>query len=122
MKITTLSASFAVGSMPFLSELTAFLSRRIGLHLSSVSTPQSLVCYQVDKKDATLRLRFVLIPFSNGQLLGRLSWLDWRGVDHVCCYVNEAFDCLAMTPGGVWKRQSKRAEALCLERYYSLMA
>lgn len=122
MKITTLSASFAVGSMPFLSELTAFLSRRIGLHLSSVSTPQSLACYQVDKKDATLRLRFVLIPFSNGQLLGRLSWLDWRGVDHVCCYVNEAFDCLAMTPGGVWKRQSKRAEALCLERYYSLMA
>ncbi|MBU1297169.1 MAG: hypothetical protein KJ609_13065 [Gammaproteobacteria bacterium] len=122
MKKITSSEYFIAGSESFFADTAALLSNRVGVQLSSVSSPQSLACYQAKGTSSNLQLRLVLIPLANERLLGRLSWLDWRGVDHVCCYVDEAFDTLVMASDGVWKKQKKSAEELCLQEYESLVA
>lgn len=122
MKKITSSEYFIAGSESFFADTAALLSNRVGGQLSSVSSPQSLACYQAKGTSSNLQLRLVLIPLANERLLGRLSWLDWRGVDHVCCYVDEAFDTLVMASDGVWKKQKKSAEELCLQEYESLVA
>ena len=88
MKKITSSEYFRASSESFFAHIGALLSHQAGVKLSSVSSPQSLACYQAKGTTSNLQLRLVLIPLTNGRLLGRLSWLDWRGVDHVCCYVD----------------------------------
>ncbi|BDX02017.1 hypothetical protein MACH16_07650 [Marinomonas pontica] len=122
MKRTTSSEHFRAKSDVFFSDLAALLFRKEGVHLASVSAPQSLACYQTVDLNLCLQLRLVLIPLTNGRLLGRLSWLDRRGVDHVCCYVNEAFDCLIMASDGAWIKQTKSAEKLCINEFEALVA
>jgi len=122
MKKIISSGSFVAASASFFANVAVLLSVRAGVQISSISTPQNVACYQVDDGNINLRLRLVLIPLTSGQLLGRLSWLDWRGIDHVCCYVNEAFDCLVMVSNGVWKKRQKSAEVLCLKQFESLIA
>lgn len=121
MKKTTSSEYFRVGSESFFADIAALLSDRGGVQLSSVSSPQSLACYQTKGTSSNLQLRLVLIPLTDGRLLGRLSWLDWRGVDHVCCYVNETFDSLIMASDGIWRKQHKSAEVLCLQGFEALV-
>lgn len=122
MKKITSSEYFRAGSESFFAQIDALLSHQANVQLSSVSSPQSLACYQGKGAVSHLQLRLVLIPLTNGRLLGRLSWLDWRGVDHVCCYVDEAFDSLVMASDGIWKKQKKSAEMLCLQEFESLVA
>jgi hypothetical protein len=122
MKKITSSEYFRAGSESFFAQIDALLSHQANVQLSSVSSPQSLACYQAKGAVSHLQLRLVLIPLTNGRLLGRLSWLDWRGVDHVCCYVDEAFDSLVMASDGIWKKQKKSAEMLCLQEFESLVA
>ena len=122
MKKIITSEHFKERAEPFFSDVSALLSDRDGVELSSISSPQSLACYQTMGAKSLLQLRLVLIPLTNGRVLGRLSWLDWRGVDHVCCYVNEAFESLVMTSDGMWKKQKKSAEALCLQGFETLVA
>ncbi|RBP82498.1 hypothetical protein EBI01_08330 [Marinomonas rhizomae] len=121
MKEITSSEHFTSGAESFFTDMAALLSDRDGVQLSSVSSPQSVACYQAKGVASNLQLRLVLIPLSNGCLLGRLSWLDWRGIDHVCCYVNEAFDCLVMASAGIWKKQIESAETLCLKGFEALV-
>ncbi|WP_421849258.1 hypothetical protein [Marinomonas sp.] len=122
MKKITSNEYFRASSESFFAQIGALLSHQAGVRLSSVSSPQSLVCYQANGATSNLQLRLVLIPLTNGRVLGRLSWLDWRGVDHVCCYVNETFDSLIMASDGIWRKQHKSAEALCLQGFEALVA
>lgn len=122
MKKITPTEHFVSGSETFFADVAALLSDRDGVQLSSVSSPQSLACYRTQGTINNLQLRLVLIPLAHDFLLGRLSWLDWRGVDHVFCYVNQTFDCLVMTSDGIWKKQNKSAEALCLQGFETLVA
>lgn len=122
MKKTTSSEHFISGSESFFADIAVLLSDRGGVQLSSVSSPQNVACYQAKGTADNLQLRLVLIRLSNGFLLGRLSWLDWRGVDHVCCYVNETFDSLIVTSDGIWRKQHKSAEVLCLQGFEALVA
>ncbi|QUX94767.1 hypothetical protein C0J08_04795 [Marinomonas sp. CT5] len=120
MRKITSSEQFITKAEPFFNEVANLLFDRDGVQLSYVLSPQSIACYQVKGAGNNLQLRLVLIPLTNGNLLGRLSWLDWCGVDHVCCYVNEMFDVLALTSDGMWKKQNKSAEVLCLQEFEAL--
>ncbi|MDE8601939.1 hypothetical protein M3I01_003235 [Marinomonas sp. RSW2] len=114
--------SFIARSEPFFVDIAALLSNQAGVDLFRISMSQNVICYKVSEVSINLRLRLVLIPFKNGQMLGRLSWLDRRGIDHVCCYVNEVFDCLDIASGGVWKKQTNNIGSLCLKQFESLVA
>ena len=122
MKKITSSEYFRAGSESFFAHIDALLSHQAGVQLSSVSSPQSVACYQVKGVSSNLQLRLVLIPLTGGEVLGRLSWLDWRGIDHICRYVNEAFDSLVMASDGIWKKQKKSAEVLCIQGFETLVA
>lgn len=114
--------SFIAESESFFVDIAALLSNHTGVDLFRISMSQNVICYKVGEASINLRLRLVLIPLKNGQILGRVSWLDRRGIDHVCCYVNEEFDCLDIASGGEWKQQPNNAEVLCLKQFESLIA
>jgi hypothetical protein len=116
------SESFIAGSESFFVDIAALLSNQTGVDIFRISMSQNVICYKVGEASINLRLRLVLIPFKNGQMLGRLSWLDRHGIDHVCCYVNEVFDCLDIASGGVWKKQTNNVGGLCLKQFESLLA
>ena len=122
MKKITSSEYFKASSESFFAQVDALLSHQVGVKLSSVSSPQSLACYRTNGAASNLQLRLVLIPLANGRVLGRLSWLDKRGLDHVCCYVNEVFDSLVMASDGRWVKQTMSAENLCVKGFESLIA
>ncbi|RCX07949.1 hypothetical protein [Marinomonas foliarum] len=120
METIASSDRFTFGSESFFTDVTDLLFHKEGVQLTSVSAPQSVACYQTKGLEKNFRLRLVLIPLMNGRLLGRLSWLDGQGVDHVCCYVNEAFDCVIRKSDGVWIKQAKSAEKVCLQCFVKL--
>jgi hypothetical protein len=122
MKKITSGEHFMAQSASVFEEIVSVLSTKMGVRLVSVSAPQSVACYQVSDIERQVQLRLVLIPLANGHLLGRVSWLDWRGVDHVCCYINESLDCLVMAPNGCWEKQKKSPELLCIQGFESLVA
>ena len=107
---------FMSGSKSFFSNIADSLFHLEGVELANVSAPQSFACYQTKGLERNYRLRLVLIPLTNGRLLGRLSWLDGRGVDHICCYVNESFYCVTKESDDVWVEQAKSPEKACLKR------
>ena len=111
---------FNANAEPFFIEMAVLFFQCTGCHLTSISVPQSVMCYQTSDYQISLKLRLVLLPNKNGVLLGRLSWLDWKGVDHVCCYINETFESVVMVSGNHWKKNIKSAEVLCLERFGSI--
>lgn len=122
MKKIISSEQFMDKSASFFADIAHVLSTKVGIRLSSVSMPQNVACYQVRGTKRHLMLRLVLIPLSTGRMLARLSWLDCRGIDHVCCYINESFECLMMASDGRWKKQKKSAELLCLQGLEPLVA
>ena len=122
METIILSESFIVKSESFFVDIADLLSKQTGVNLFRISMSQNVICYKVGGASINLRLRLVLIPLKNGQILGRVSWLDRRGIDHVCCYVNEVFDCLDIASGGEWKQQPNNAGVLCLKQFESLIA
>ena len=122
MKKITSSEQFMDKAASLFADIASVLSTKEGIRLSSVSTPQNVACYQVSGVKRCLLLRLVLIPMSTGHVLARLSWLDGRGIDHVCCYLNESFERLLVASDGGWKKQKKSAELLCLQGFESLIA
>lgn len=112
---------FHVNLKSFIDDIIVYLSSRIDVQVSKISVPQSLICYRVDNIWTSLQLRFVLIPFKNGDVLGRLSWLDQRGKDHTCCYLNKCFDCVVMTSNGDCFKEEKSAESLCFQEFKFLI-
>ncbi|WP_137170312.1 hypothetical protein [Marinomonas sp. FW-1] len=120
METIASSDHFMSASKSFFADVAALLFRKEGVRLANVSAPQSVACYQTKGLKKKYWLRLVLIPLANGRLLGRLSWLDVRGVDHVCCYVNERFDCVTRESNDVWVKQAKSAEKVCLQSFDNL--
>ncbi|REG82872.1 hypothetical protein [Marinomonas pollencensis] len=106
----------------FMKGLKKGLWRAAGLHFRQLSTPQNLVSFSVWDGDIAVQLRFVVIALGHNQALGRLSWLDKKGLDHVCCFVNDDFQCVAPVANGVWRAQKQRVGEVCLRRLQELKA
>ncbi|MBJ7536902.1 hypothetical protein [Marinomonas transparens] len=122
MENKTLFKHFTETMNVFFVGLNHFLSNRSSAHLLHVSPAQNLACYQVDDTGRCMHLRLVFIPQSKGMMLGRLSWLDKRGQDHVCCYVDERLNCLERQADGHWGGNNKQAYQACLNCLESLVA
>ena len=111
------NARFLVCLESFVDNLASSLENRIGAKAIKVSAPQCLMCYRIDGIDMSLRLRLVVIPFRNGDLLGRLSWLDQRGDDHICCYINKAFHCVVVESNEGCFKEGESVEQLCFQEF-----
>lgn len=106
----------------FIEDLIAFLRQSIGVRCRKISTPQTLMSFTIGDQDRILQLRFVVVGQGDGMPIGRLSWLDQKGVDHICCFVNEDFDCVRPSRKGGWRVQKKRPDEVCSIRLFNLKA
>ncbi|MEL0614486.1 hypothetical protein [Marinomonas arenicola] len=100
----------------FMKGLKQSLWQAAGLHFRKISTPQNVISFSVWNRDIALQLRFVVVGLGSNRALGRLSWLDQQGHDHVCCYVNDDFQCVSRKKNGLWREQKKPVGEACLRR------
>lgn len=121
MKKIQSNLCFLSGLELFLNGIVNSLENRLSIRVSKILVPQSFMCYRVDNTHTSLQLKLIMIPFKNGDLVGRLSWLDQHGNDHICCYINRAFDCVMMQSNGCCFKQTKNVEQLCLQCFESLL-
>ena len=106
----------------FMQGLKEKLWHAAGLQFRKISIPQSLACFSVWDRDIALQLRFVVVGLGHDKPLGRLSWLDKNGCDHVCCYVNDDFQCVSRATNGLWREQKRRVGEACIRRLLELKA
>lgn len=113
----------------FKSEVEGFMARLIQslqkvakMHFTRTSAPQNLMSFSVQNNSMDLQLRFVVIGQGSDMTLGRLSWLDQRGYDHVCCYVNDDFKCMKRTENGLWREQNKCVDEACTHSLLAIKA
>lgn len=83
--------------------------------------PQCLDCLRViDEQQRAMLLRFVLVGCSSDMTLGRLSWMEENGREHVCCYLNDAFDTVKRKSNGLWVKEKHSAATMCLRKWSRL--
>lgn len=121
MQKNTYFIAFEPGVKMFAKRLKSLLRRETGLHLLKYSSPQSMLNLIFKDEKRCFQLRFVLIAQSREQALGRLSWMDGKGKDHICCYVNADFQCVERQQNGRWHLCYKSAEESCLNGFSKLI-
>ena len=114
--------AFEEGIDDFIKPIRLSLLERVNVRLSAHVTPQSLINFSFPDNESSLQLRFVVLAVTRDLSLGRLSWLDKYGRDHVCCYVNDAFQCVVRKQNGRWREQKIPAEELCARCLIGLIA
>lgn len=115
--------SYEQGMDHFIADLKAYLVKREHAHFQHCSMPQCLHSLTVTgQDDETLILRLVVVGWAQDSTLARLSWLDRQGRDHVCCYLNEAFEAIKRKRNGKWVREKYTPQDLCLQQWSHLQA
>jgi len=114
--------AFERGIDGFIKHIRSVLYERANVRLSQHATPQNLATLFLQQGKCPLQLRFVVLAVDHDQSLGRLSWLDQNGCDHVCCYVNESFHCVVRKRNGKWSEQKHKVDDLCARRLLDLLA
>lgn len=114
--------SFEDGMDQFMSNLKKSLQQD-QLHVTHQTMPQCLESYKVaDDRANAYFLRLVVIGYTPTTMLARLSWLDAKGRDHICCYLNSAFEAVKRKKNGLWVREKNIPEAMCLQTWSRLQS
>lgn len=112
---------FEQGMDQFMATIKACLTDVQQLQVRHCTMPQCLDSFIVtDDNNQVLILRLVLVGYTPDVALARLSWLDPRGQDHVCCYLNSQFESIQRKCNGKWVRHKHSPETMCLLQWSQL--
>ncbi|RDL44589.1 hypothetical protein DN730_09375 [Marinomonas piezotolerans] len=99
----------------FMQGIKIELLKRQQICVTHQAMPQCLDCLRVtDEESNDLMLRLILIGYNPQLTVGRLSWLEGTGREHICCYLNSSFEAIKLKRNHIWAKEKHTAEAMCL--------
>lgn len=113
---------FEEGMDEFLINLKEYLAEHEHVSICHCSMPRCLEALKVVDENSELTLRLVLVACAASTTFARLSWLDRRGQDHVCCYLNRNFEVMRHKVNGMWGRDKHTPEVLCMRKWSQLQS